>query len=614
MPKAEKVLTSIESLDLPESVYGGVHFYNNSFFITLVANENSILLRQEGSRATTAAAALTSWLRHYMKQNNKKIIALGISGKAPWKPIYSRLWLELDIVPIKANGTKGTETEKSLSAAKLALASFNRDDSHNAAVRGNGKVRASTLVNLADYEAISPPEEFQFLLNESNRFGDRSIAFVSATPQGGGVALMRHALMRLYALLDIKADWYVLKDDPQIFDITKRKFHNILQNVADSGVVLEEEEKSLFNSWSKKNAKSLLNSICEYKVVVIDDPQPSGLVPFIRTACPEIKIIYRSHIQLEAALADTPGTAQNITWSFIWDKIKSADLFIAHPVRSFVPKDVPFSKLVYAPPTTDPLDGLNKELTDSQKDYYFRVFNKHLINHGQTPLDPARPYIAQIARFDPSKGISDVLELFRRLRIRIDGGSTATPQLVIAGNGSVDDPDGVPILNMVKETVNSPGFSSIKDDIKVMRLPHYDQLLNTLARGARIVLQLSHKEGFEIKVSEALMKSKPVVIYNSGGMPVQVQDGINGFVLRKGDLSGATNACFKLLTDEALYDSMSKNASSNLSPDVLTLSSAASWLWLANQLIETGSINAQGAYIKELTGQSSMQLPRLYVI
>lgn len=34
------------------------------------------------------------------------------------------------------------------------------------------------------------------------------IGFFSSTPQGGGVALMRHALVRLSKILDVDLNWY----------------------------------------------------------------------------------------------------------------------------------------------------------------------------------------------------------------------------------------------------------------------------------------------------------------------------------------------------------------------------------------------------------------------
>lgn len=50
--------------------------------------------------------------------------------------------------------------------------------------------------------------------------------------QGGGVALMRHALIRFCQHLQVNVHWYVTTPSPDVFSITKRKFHNVLQGVA----------------------------------------------------------------------------------------------------------------------------------------------------------------------------------------------------------------------------------------------------------------------------------------------------------------------------------------------------------------------------------------------
>jgi hypothetical protein len=42
---------------------------------------------------------------------------------------------------------------------------------------------------------------------------------------------MRHALIRLCKLMEIDVHWFVAKPKPEVFDITKRKFHNVLQVV-----------------------------------------------------------------------------------------------------------------------------------------------------------------------------------------------------------------------------------------------------------------------------------------------------------------------------------------------------------------------------------------------
>ncbi|KAG8764940.1 hypothetical protein FRC16_008215, partial [Serendipita sp. 398] len=47
------------------------------------------------------------------------------------------------------------------------------------------------------------------------------IAFFSSTPQGGGVALMRHALIRVMHLLGVDAKWYIPSPSPAVFRTTK---------------------------------------------------------------------------------------------------------------------------------------------------------------------------------------------------------------------------------------------------------------------------------------------------------------------------------------------------------------------------------------------------------
>lgn len=120
--------------------------------------------------------------------------------------------------------------------------------------------------------------------------------------------------------------------------------------------------------------------------------------------------------------------------SFLWQFIQHADLFIAHPMDNFIPDVVPRKNVVLMPATTDPLDGLNKSLDPWCTDYYQQVFNRVCIDQGANEVDWSRPYIVQVARFDPSKGIPDVLESYRLLREKMAANGIEefdTPQLVI---------------------------------------------------------------------------------------------------------------------------------------------------------------------------------------
>lgn len=452
------------------------------------------------------------------------------------------------------------------------------------------EVETVALAMLADYQQYTPHEDFSLLITLAQRFAGKKLVFFNSTAQGGGVALMRHALIRLFKLLHVDAHWYILHPRKEAFDVTKTKFHNVLQAVADESVVLTDDDKDIYNAWMKENAEKFTPVFEEADVIVIDDPQPTGLIPYIRQANPHVKIIYRSHIQIVASLANQPHTPQHTTWSFLWENIKDADCYISHPMREFIPDDIPAEKIVLMPATTDPLDGLNKPLTEDQMAEYLNFFNQLLFDEKQISLDVNRPYIAQIARFDPSKGIPDVIESYRKVQEMLNGEKDSFPQLVVAGNASIDDPDGLPVYNLIMDLLRSEEYADIANDVKVVRLPHMDQLLNTLLRKCTVALQLSLKEGFEVKVTEALMKGKPVIAYRTGGIPLQIQDGVNGFLVEVGDTTQVAKHLYDLLTNNDLYQKMSYAAARLTSKDYFTVPNAICWLFLALYLFEHDKI------------------------
>jgi glycosyltransferase involved in cell wall biosynthesis len=477
---------------------------------------------------------------------------------------------------------------------------FDRDNIASIDLSADREVQVAELVTLEDYRKAASQEDFDLLLKLARAFHGKRLVFISATPRGGGVALMRHALIRLLRLLHVDAHWHVLIPKSDAFDITKAKFHNVLQAVASPDTVLTEEDQAVYESWIRENAALLDEVFRQAHVVVIDDPQPAGLIPYIKQANPNAKIIYRSHIQIVGSLASQPGTPQHTTWSFLWDRIQLADCFVSHPMKMFIPANVPDEKIFYMPATTDPLDGLNKPLTDEQMSRYIRLFNALLLQEGQKPLDEERPYIIQVARFDPSKGIPHLLDAYRKLRGLLEKQGKVIPQLVITGNCSIDDPDGTRIYNETWQILHSDDYAPFIDDVKVLRLPHRDQVLNTLLRKSAIALQLSIKEGFEVKVTEALMKGKPVIAFNVGGIPLQVQDRVNGYLVDTGNTDQVAQCLYELLTDDIKYSHMGEAAIAYADKDCLTTSNAICWLYLAVQLLSGVKVEGHHQWVKTL--------------
>jgi len=117
---------------------------------------------------------------------------------------------------------------------------------------------------------------------------------------------------------------------------------------------------------------------------------------------------------------------------------------------------------------------------------------------------------------------------------------------------------------------------------------------------AKIALQLSLREGFEIKVSEALHKGIPVIATNAGGIPLQIKDGKSGFLANVGDVDAVANHIVELWTNKDLYKRMSAYAKSFVTDEVSTVGSAASWLWMASKLAKGENLKMKAQWVNDL--------------
>lgn len=223
-----------------------------------------------------------------------------------------------------------------------------------------------------------------------------------------------------------------------------------------------------------------------------------------------------------------------------------------------------------------------------------------------TSNEDSEEYIAQIARFDPSKGIFDVLESYAKFfdQLAENSPNSKPPKLLICGHGSVDDPDGTIVYDAVIDYLKDK-LQHLTDYVCVMRLGPSDQVLNTLLSKAKIVLQLSTREGFEVKVSEAIHNGKPVIATMAGGIPLQVQDQTNGFLVGVSDTDEVAKRLYELCTDADLYQRMSNAALHTVSDEVSTVGNALNWLYLASQLTSGKSVKPNGKWINDMAREEA---------
>ena len=180
--------------------------------------------------------------------------------------------------------------------------------------------------------------------------------------------------------------------------------------------------------------------------------------------------------------------------------------------QEFIQKNLDFKKIVIMPPSIDPLSEKNREL----KEYEIsKILNRFDIKE-------ENPIITQVSRFDPWKGIDDVINVYLKVKEKFPN-----VQLLLVGILTQDDPEGHIFLNKtIKKVENDYNVHILTDLIGV-----HNKEVNALQRASDVVLQMSKKEGFGLTVSEAMWKEKAVIGKRVGGIKIQIKDGESGFLI-----------------------------------------------------------------------------------
>lgn len=345
---------------------------------------------------------------------------------------------------------------------------------------------------LEQYEEVVGRYEIERLRRLGSRLAGKRIVHVNSTRQGGGVAEILGWMIPLMVELGIDTHWEVLQGTPDFYRVTKA-FHNGMQGLP---VNLRPADYQLHMDINEANAKRLN---LEADVVFVHDPQPIFL-PRFSTPGKVGRWVWRCHID-----ASRPHRG-------VWKHLSQAIADYEATIFSMASFTRPINRPMFLiPPSIDPLAVKNSPMDDAER---IAILEK-------LGLDPERPLLLQVSRFDRFKDPLGVIEAFQLVK-------PAHPelQLVLVGGPADDDPEGAEVLAEVMERAgNNP-------DIHVLLLPpDSHREINALQRSAIIVLQKSLKEGFGLTVTEALWKGKPVIGGASGGIALQVHDYQTGFLV-----------------------------------------------------------------------------------
>jgi len=377
------------------------------------------------------------------------------------------------------------------------------------------------MLSLEDFRTIVPDETLAEIYARARGLYGKHIVHVNATYQGGGVAEILYSLVMLMNDVGIDTGWRILHGSLDFFNITK-KFHNALQG---ADINLSEQKKRLYLQVNEHFAS--FTHVHNHDCVIVHDPQPLSLIRSYKKRQPWI---WRCHI-------DLTDPHQQL-WDFLKGFLIKYDQIVVSSEKYFK-KDLPVDQRLICP-AINPLTLKNKELDD-------KTIKKYIAKAG-IPMD--KPIVTQVSRLDPWKDPEGVLEVFKRVREKIDC------RLVFCYNLAGDDPEGVQIYNKVSR--KAKGLVGNGDVLFV--IGNNDILVNSIQRFSDIIIQKSTKEGFCLAVTEALWKAKPVVASNVGGLPSQIEDGKSGYLLEPNDLDGFADRIIHILKNPKEGKSLGENA------------------------------------------------------
>jgi trehalose synthase len=403
------------------------------------------------------------------------------------------------------------------------------------------------MAQVKDYTDIVGNSVIDELFTIGDRAHSLAIQHVNSTAVGGGVAEILTRLVPMMNELGVQARWDVIKGGERFYSITK-KMHNALHGVNES---FTDDEWNHFLEVDRENARSMN---FDSSVVFIHDPQPIGLVEE-RTHLNN-RWVWRCHIDF--------SEPQENVWLFLKDYIEKFDGAIFSAPAFSRPLS---TRQFLISPSIDPLSDKNRDLDASYVDSIFERFK----------IDRSRPVITQISRFDYLKDPVGVIKAYKLVKQYIDC------QLVLAGGGATDDPEGEKVLSEVRSA--SEGDS----DIFVLLLPPSSDLeINALQRGSTVILQKSLKEGFGLTVAEGLWKSRPVIASAVGGIPLQIKHKYNGILTHS--IEGTAYWIKQLINDSKFASELGKNGKEHIRQNFLITRHLRDYLLLSLSLFHDKDI------------------------
>ncbi len=401
--------------------------------------------------------------------------------------------------------------------------------------------------SLADYTHICGRGLIERIRELAEPLQGKSVLHVSATAFGGGVSEILYTLVPLMRDIGLDAHWQVISGAEEFFNVTKL-MHNSLQGDPQA---ISDQQWEVFQAYNLSNAQSLEG---DWDVIIVHDPQPAAMK--LNAGERARRWIWRCHIDLSTP---NPSTIERLI-----PLITGYDATVWH-LDEYVPPGLDGGGGIrkICPPAIDPLSPKNMALSPEDAAFVCEQFG----------IDTDRPLICQVSRFDPWKDPMGVIDAYRIVREKVPDA-----QLALVGSMATDDPEGWDFFNRTFQHADGD------PDVKILNnLNNVGAIeVNAFQSQADVCMQKSIREGFGLTVSEALWKGRPMIGGNVGGIPLQITDGVSGFLVDSAE--AAAQRSIEILEDPELAKQLGRAGKEHAREHFLTPRLLRDWLTLFTDL------------------------------
>lgn len=398
------------------------------------------------------------------------------------------------------------------------------------------------------YREAAGDEAVERFLEVARPLKGLRLLHLNSTSFGGGVAELLFTHIGLLQDVGIDAQWHLIEGSDDFFTITKAA-HNGLQGAEVPWT------RDMENTYMERVRANADNLDSEWDVYFIHDPQPAALRTILEQ---EGRLrgtwIWRCHIDLSRTFRPV--------WDYFATHVEQYNAAI-FTMKEFVQPGFAGPRIETIAPSIDPLSPKNGPLDEGTVWDVVRSYG----------VDAERPIVSQVSRFDPWKDPVGVIQAYRMAKEEIPG-----LQLVMIASMASDDPEGWHYLRVTEDAAaGDPDVHMLTNLQEVGSLQ-----VNAFQRASRVVIQKSLREGFGLVVSEGMWKEKPVIGGAVGGITLQIEDGVSGYLVDS--VEGCAKRLVELLHDPELGAQLGRTARTRVRDRFLTLRELEDYLRLIASL------------------------------